>query len=97
MNWLKAAWNRIVNNTSKAPTLVLVEEVNTASAGQHFENICVEAGVRRRDLHTHDIISIFEKWYAGESNESDVKEAIPVFMEEHGGPIRAKLIKVLSK
>lgn len=97
MNWLKTVWNRIVNNTSKTPTLVLVEEINTATASQHFENICVEAGVRRKDLVAHNIVSIFEEWYTGESREEDIKDSIPVFIEEHGGIIRAKLVKVLSK
>ena len=76
--------------------MVLVEEVDTITTSEHFKNICVEAGVRRKDLEAYDIVSIFERWYTGESNENDIKEAIPVFMKEHGGPISANLVKVLS-
>ncbi len=91
MNWLKTLWNKLVNKTSISPTLVLVEEFDPTEVGRVFKNICISAGVRRKDLENHNIVAIFEEWYAGDMNEESVRQSILPFMREHGGSVNAKL------
>ena len=96
MKWLKTLWNKLVTKTSISATVVEVEveDLEPSDVGRVFKEICVQSRVRSRDLKEHNIVSIFEEWYDGPLNEERIRQSIPVFMEEHGGIINAKLIKL---
>lgn len=96
MNWLKTLWVKLVDKTSASATIVEVEEVDPPQIGTLFQSICRAAGVKNRDLMKHNIVQLFEEWYDGNPNEEDVRQSIPVFMDEKGGAINAKLIKILK-
>jgi hypothetical protein len=94
MNWLKTIWNKIVSSTSKAPTLVVVEEEPEESVGDILYKILAEQGVGGKLIEELDVIAVFEQWYEGPSTEEDIRDSIQTFKSAIGGQINAKLNKV---
>ena len=85
MNWLKTLWNKLVDKTSTAPTLVEVEEVeeidevDTAAVANIFTQLCVESGIARKWVVRYDMASAFIEWYDGPADVESVKNSIEDF------------------
>ena len=102
MNWLKTLWNWLVRKTSTSPKLAVVEDCCDDSECEAHEEIAEEpiaevflrvsraAGVKNRDIDSTNAVALFEKWYTGKGIEEDVRAAIPDFLSETGGAVKAK-------
>ena len=86
MNWLKSLWNKLVNRTSTAPTVVEVEEiaeleVDTAAVANIFTQLCVESGIARKWVVRYDMASAFIEWYDGPADVETVRQSIEDFKQ----------------
>jgi hypothetical protein len=84
MNWLKTLWNKLVDKTSTAPTLVEVEEVeelevDTATVANIFTQLCVESGIARKWVVRYDMAAAFIEWYDGPADVESVRDSIKDF------------------
>tara|TARA_B100000085_G_scaffold183165_1_gene167416 strand:+ start:238 stop:525 length:288 start_codon:yes stop_codon:yes gene_type:complete len=91
MSWLKTLWNKLVAKTSTSATVVEVEEVASETAGEIFQQICLDAGIPPKYLSSLNIASIFEQWYDGPINQEAIEQSIADFKTAHPGQISAKL------
>ncbi len=87
MNWLKTLWNKLVDKTSTAPTLVEVEEVeelevDTATVANIFTQLCVESGIARKWVVRYDMAAAFVDWYDGPADIESIKGCIAQFKKE---------------
>jgi len=80
MNLLKTLWDKLVNKTSASPTLVAVEE---ESCTDIFKQICLDAGIRNKDLASGKVLESFEAWYDGPCNEDSIRTSIADFKAAH--------------
>ena len=86
MNWLKSLWNKLVDKTSTAPTVVEVEEiaeleVDTAAVANIFTQLCVESGIARKWVVRYDMASAFIEWYDGPADVETIRQSIEDFKQ----------------
>ena len=82
MNLLKKIWKQVVNKTSQAPTLKVVEKAPECTASELIECILEEDGASPRFLKLNAPV-LFEQWYTGDLTEVAVRAAIPEFLQAH--------------
>ena len=82
MNLLKKIWEQVVNKTSQAPTLKVVEKAPECTASEIFECILETDGASpwfwKLEAPSH-----FEKWYKGDLTEVAVRASLPEFLQLH--------------
>lgn len=85
MNWIKTLWNKLVDKTSTAPTLVEVEEIEEVDAedvAAIFTQICIDAGIARKWIVRYDMAAVFVDWYDGPAEVESIKGCITQFKKE---------------
>ena len=87
MNWIKSLWDKVVNKTSVRPTLVVVKK---ETCTEMFRQMCLDAGVRNKDLRSGKVLEHFEEWYDGPCREESIRECLEEFKKSHPA-VNAKL------
>jgi hypothetical protein len=98
MKLLKEFWNWFITPKEDAcctepheATPVEVEEVGDR-CGEVFRAVCMDAGVRARDLDKGNIVALFEDWYTGPCTRKAIRASISDFRSVH--PVaNAKLVQ----
>ena len=97
MNLLKQLWNWLVRKTSTTPKLAVVESAPATidieeekRVQELFLCLARTAGVKNKDLESTNAAELFVQWYEGKSTEQEVLQAIPEFLNHHGGTLNAK-------
>ena len=99
MNWIKSLWDNVVNKTSSAPTLTLVEEVEEIeekleTVPEILERVLLEAGISDTVIEKLDVLEVFDQWYEGPPTQADIEDSLQSFKEAMGGAINAKLNRI---
>ena len=82
MNWIKTLWNKLVDKTSTAPTLVEVEEVeevDVEAGAAIFTEMCIDAGIARKWIVRYDMAAAFTDWYDGAADVDSIRASIEEF------------------
>ena len=98
MNWLKTLWNKLVNKTSVAPTLVVVEEVQEPEQdiADLFLEVCADLGIGSKIIEQTNAVELFVSWYDGDATKEQVRNSLLTFISLTGGQVNAKFGKFVQ-
>ena len=95
MSLLKRLWTLIINRTSTAPELTVVEEVQNEPIEQIFVRVCANHGVGLKILEQTNAVQLFVEWFDGDATDECVLGCIPEFMS-HYPSVNAKFQRFFS-